>query len=278
MGEEMGGTMKLRRVVAIMLATGVAAVCAGCGPKTVSVPGRGLPSVVVQAIREEDSTLRYSIEASYPQLRGTLSSAVLEKVNKAIADMVLPDIAGLKQNAADDAAWAAQNPSEAIELPVGQSSFLSAKYEIPYLASDLISVRIRFETYSAGAAHGMSYTRVLNARLSDGNRVDTEGLFVDSKQGLQWLSQYCATELKRQYGADYEALKSFIDDGTAPIAENFTSVSLEPGELVVSFDPYQVGPYAAGPREVHVPAGEVQSMLAITLSPDAFNLVLEPSG
>jgi hypothetical protein len=265
-------TVLLLMIAAILLASG------GCRPKTVSVPGRGLPSVVIQTIREEDSTLRYSIEASYPQLRGTLPAATLEKVNKAIADMVLPDIAGLKQNAADDAAWAAKNPSEAVELPVGQSSFLSAEYEIPYLASDLISVRIRFETYSAGAAHGMSYTRVLNARLSDGNSVGTEGLFVDSRQGIQWVSQYCALDLKRQYGADYEALKSFIDDGTAPIAENFTSVSLEPGELVVSFDPYQVGPYAAGPREVHVPVGDVQSMLAITLSPDAFSLVLEPRG
>ena len=88
------------------------------------------------------------------------------------------------------------------------------------------------------------------------------------------LSEYCATDLKRQYGEDYEALSSFVADGTVPTAENFTSVSLEPGELVVSFDPYQVGPYAAGPREVHIPASEVQWMLAVTLSPDAFSLVL----
>lgn len=147
------------------------------------------------------------------------------------------------------------------------------RLRIPYLTNDLVSVRIRFETYS-GDAHGMSYTRVVNARLSDGEIIDTEGLFLDGKQGLQWLSQYCATDLQRQYGADYEALRSFVEDGTAPTADNFTSVSLEPGGLVVSFDPYQVGPYAAGPREVHIPAGEVQSMLAVTLSPDAFSLVL----
>lgn len=270
--------MRVRRAVAIVLTVAVAAMTgAGCRPKVVSTPAVGLPSVVVQTVREEDAMLRYSITASYPQLRGSLSPAVLEQVNKAIAAMVLPDIAGLKQNAAADAAWAAKNPSEAAELPADQGNFLGAEYEIPYLTSDLISVRIRFQMYTAGAAHGMSYTRVLNVRLSDGTIIDTEGLFVDGSQGLQWLSQYCATELKRQYGADYEALKSFIDFGTVPTADNFTSVSLEPGGLVVSFDPYQVGPYAAGPREVHVPAGEVQSMLAITLSPDAFSLVLEPN-
>ena len=70
--------------------------------------------------------LRYSVTASYPQLRGTLSSAVLEKVNKAIAAIVLPDIAGLKKNAAEDAAEAAKNPSEAAQLSADQGSFLCA--------------------------------------------------------------------------------------------------------------------------------------------------------
>jgi hypothetical protein len=227
-------------------------------------------------MREEEETLRYSIRAGYPQLRGTLPAGALEKVNKAIADLVMPAIAGLKQNAADDAAWAAKNPSEVSQLPVDQSSFLSAEYEIPYLTNDLVSIRIRFETYSAGAAHGMSFTRVLNAMLGDGVAIDIEDLFIDGNQGLQWLSQYCATDLKRQYGVDYEALREFVEDGTAPTADNFTNVSLEPGGLVVSFDPYQVGPYGEGPREVHVPAEDVQSMLAVTLSRDAFSLVLGP--
>ena len=249
---------------------------AGCRPKPASIPTNGMPSVVVQTVREEDAMLRYSITASYPQLRGTMSSAVLEKINKAIAAMVLPDIAGLKQNAADDAAWAAKNPSEADQMPADQGSFLGAEYEIPYMTSDLVSVRIRFATYTAGAAHGMTYTRVLNVRLSDGATISTEGLFTDAKQGLQWLSQYCLADLKRQYDTDYEAVKEFVEDGTAPTADNFTSVSLEPSGLVVSFDPYQVGPYAAGPREVHIPAAEVQSMLKFTLSADAFSLVREP--
>lgn len=268
--------MKLKRAVAIVLTAGVAVVCAGCRLKPFGTRKGGLPSIVVQTMNEEDETLRYSIRASYPQLRGILPAAALEKVNKAIVGMVMPDIAGLEQNAADGAAWAAKNLSETAQLPVDQSSFLSAAYEIPYLTNGLASVRIRFEAYSAGAAHGMSYTRVLNARLGDGEIIDTEDLFVDGRQGLGWLSQYCATDLKRQYGADYEALSSFVADGTAPTADNFTNVSLEPDGLVVSFDPYQVGPYAAGPREVHIPASKVQSMLAVTLSPDAFSLVLGP--
>ncbi|MCX6097476.1 MAG: hypothetical protein NTZ77_03190 [Caldiserica bacterium] len=112
--------MRLKRAATIVVTAGMAVAVtmgAGCRPKVVSTPTGGLPSVVVQTVREEDSTLRYSITASYPQLRSTASPAVLEKVNKAIMDMVLPDIAGLKQNAADDTAWAAKNPSDAAQLP-----------------------------------------------------------------------------------------------------------------------------------------------------------------
>jgi hypothetical protein len=268
--------MRPMRAVAIVLTAVTVVACAGCRPTPVNTPRTGVPAVVIKTVKEEDSALRYSITAGYPQLRGHLTAVVAAKINAAIASMIMPDIAGLKQNAADDAAWVAKNPSEAAQLPLDQSNFLGIDYEIPYLTNDLISVRMWFDTYSAGAAHGMSFTRVLNVRLSDGSVIDTESLFTDGKQGLQWLSQYCAADLRRQYGSDYDALKSFVDDGTAPVAENFTSVSLEPDGLVVSFDPYQVGPYAAGPREVRISVDKVQSMLAVTLSPDAFSLVLEP--
>jgi hypothetical protein len=183
--------MKLKMAVAIVLTAGVAVVCARCRPKAVSIPVNGLPSIVVQTMHEEDETLRYSIRVSYPRLRGMLPAVALEKINKAIVGMLMPDIGGLKQNAADDAAWAAKNPSEAAQLPVDQSSFLSAAYEIPYLTNELVSVCIRFETYSAGAAHGMSYTRVLNARLGDGEIIDTEDLFVDGKEGLGAFRVLC---------------------------------------------------------------------------------------
>lgn len=131
------------------------------GQKAVNIPVNGPPSIVVQTMREEDGTLRYSIRADYPQFRTTLFGGALEKVNKAIAAIILPDIAGPKQNAADDAAWAAKNPSEASQFPVDQSSFLNTEYEIPYLTNDLVSVRIRVETYSAGAAHSVNTNKLL---------------------------------------------------------------------------------------------------------------------
>lgn len=265
----------LHTALSLMVAS-VLVVSSGCQPAAVSVL-ETLPAVTVLTVREEDAALRYSIDAEYPQLHGRMPTDAEQRINTAIADMVLANVAGVRENAQADAAWAAQNPSEAAESAVGPSSYLRAAYEIPYLTAELVSVRMRFETYNAGAAHGMQYTRVVNARLDDGEVIDTEGLFLDGKQGLQWLSQYCAADMKRQYGADYEGLRSFVEWGTAPVVDNFRSVSLEPGELVVSFDPYQVGPYVAGPREVRVPAGEVQALLATALSVDAFSLVLEPN-
>jgi hypothetical protein len=41
------------------------------------------------------------------------------------------------------------------------------------------------------------------------------------------------TDLKSQYGADYEALSSFVEYGTAPVADNFKSVSPDAFSLVL---------------------------------------------
>jgi hypothetical protein len=262
--------MRLRIAVTVVLTVAAVVACAGCRPTAVSTPADGgLPAIVMKTVEEQDDALRYSIWARYPQLRGHLAPTVENKVNTAIADMAVREIPGFRKDAANEAAWAAMNGVQE------QNCFLRVDFEIPYLSEDLVSVRMRFENYTGGA-HGMSFTRVLNVRLGDGAILGAEGLFTDGKQGLQLLSQDCAVDLKRQYGADYEGMKSFVDRGTEPTADNFASVALEPGALVVSFDPYQVGPYAAGPREVRIPVDEVRSMLVVTLSPGAFSLVLEP--
>jgi hypothetical protein len=265
------------RTVLPLMVVAVLVASSGCGPA--AVPRlETLPAVTVLTVREENAALRYSVDVEYPQLSGRVPVDVKQKINAAIADMVLADIAGVRENAQSDAAWAEQNPDGDTSVTLDQSSMLRAEFEIPYLAVDMVSVRIRFDSYTAGAAHGMTYTRVLNARLTDGVTLETADLFVDARAGLDLLSRLCAEDLKRQYGPDYEALKTFVEDGTSPVPDNFRSVALEPGWIVVSFDPYQVGPYASGPREVRIAVADMGTTLAITVSPDAFSLTRGTGG
>ena len=46
---------------------------------------------------------------------------------------------------------------------------------------------------------------------------------------------------------------SEVESGAGPKPENFRNWNITPAGLKFSFDPYQVGAYAAGPHEVIVP-------------------------
>lgn len=245
---------------------------AGC--QRSQVASGTMPAVTILIVTEENADGAFSIDAEYPQLGGGLEEGIAERINASIEQLVLPDIDEFRRSAVEDADTSSQGAAAgSTPLPSGFAEYLTVRYEIPYLTADIVCVRLRFETYTGGA-HGMSYTRVLNARLGDGTVLSTTALFRDAQQGLTMLSQYCAADLQRQYGADYESLKPFVDDGTAPVEENYANVSLEPGFLVVSFDPYQVGPYAAGPREVRIPAEDMRSVLTVTPNEGAFTLTL----
>ncbi|MHB8107697.1 MAG: hypothetical protein ACYDH4_09780 [Candidatus Cryosericum sp.] len=150
--------MRNARTVLLLMIAAILLASRGYRPKVVSTPTVGLPSVVVQTVREEDAMLRYSSRQATRSCREHCLRVSSRRSTRAIATMVLPDIAGLKQNAAD-AAWAAKYPSDAAELPADQGSFLGAEYEIPYLTSDIISVRIRFQTITTSAPRGFTNSK-----------------------------------------------------------------------------------------------------------------------
>ncbi len=54
-----------------------------------------------------------------------------------------------------------------------------------------------------------------------------------------------------------------FETGAAPDELNYRNWSLTDAGLLISFDPYQVGPYAAGPQEIAVPYAD----LAVIIDP-----------
>jgi hypothetical protein len=64
---------------------------------------------------------------------------------------------------------------------------------------------------------------------------------------LQVISDYCVTELTARLGADGWM------GGAGPDLANYKTWNITPSGLVVTFDPYQVAAYAAGPQEVLIP-------------------------
>ena len=54
---------------------------------------------------------------------------------------------------------------------------------------------------------------------------------------------------------------AYSEAGADPILENYRNWNITADGLLISFDPYQVAAYAAGPQTVLVPYGELQLVI-----------------
>ena len=68
------------------------------------------------------------------------------------------------------------------------------------------------------------------------------------------LSRYAIAEISTR------DLSPFLE-GAAPTPENYKSWNMQPDGLRITFDPYQVAAYAAGPQTVFVPYSELGDIM-----------------
>jgi hypothetical protein len=105
----------------------------------------------------------------------------------------------------------------------------------------------------SGGAHGMSWNVAFVFDTEAGGFVDPVSLLGDSAAFAGFAAAARDTLLARfGTGAD----TAWIEEGTAPISGNYTSLLPVPDQMGrisgfrVFFAPYQVAPYVAGPQEV----------------------------
>jgi len=119
-------------------------------------------------------------------------------------------------------------------------------------------------SYFSGAAHPNSYSEVVNYDLKNGKALKLSDLFKPGAKYLQAISAYAITDLKKQSkskgSADMLDIES-IEKGAAPKADNYDSWMIERTGLRITFDAYQVGPYAAGPQFVRVPYTSLKELI-----------------
>lgn len=133
-------------------------------------------------------------------------------------------------------------------------SYMWIGYDVEYLSKDLVSIRYLVEFYYAGAAHPGHYFKVINFDLKSGKDIRFDELFVDNGKALNFLSAYCRNQLEKKDIFLFE-------EGLQPIRENFNNWNFESEGLRISFDPYQVAPYAAGSPSILVPYTQLDEYL-----------------
>jgi hypothetical protein len=210
--------------------------------------------VVPKVIKETNKQKFYSIDAEYPQIEG---DARFDGFNREARNLISKDVAAFKAGeTSDEGSEAADLPSET------QKSTLDAGYEFRYATDDLISLSFDEGMYERGAAHGNSVTEVLNYDVKNNKKLALGDLFVEKSTYLTVISNYCMTELKeRAKKEDSAIMPDLIRSGAGPRADNYRAWAITRKGLWITFDPYVVAAYAAGPQYVLVPYSVLKDII-----------------
>lgn len=174
----------------------------------------------------------YEIRAQVPILKAPEMSGYNNQVRQLVEEAIEPFKTELEE-------W---------DLPdemASYRSFMWIGYDVEYLSKDLVSIRYLVDFYYAGAAHPGHYFKVVNYDLKTGKEIPFNALFVDNQKALNFLSSYCKDQLEKKDIFLFE-------EGLKPKSENFSNWNFQSDGLRISFDPYQVAPYAAGSPSILV--------------------------
>jgi Protein of unknown function (DUF3298)/Deacetylase PdaC len=211
--------------------------------------------LVSKQIKENNKKLNYEIAAQYPQLTGG-NNPNLEKFNQAARAAVTKKVAGFKKDMAPEA----DENTEETRPEDSMGSDLTISYTVALAQDDLVSIDFEVSSYFQGAAHPNSYTETFNYDLKNGKQLKLADLFKPGAKYLQAIANYCIADLKKQ--ATEKGLQAEeIDKGAAAKADNYLGWTITKRGLGIDFDPYQVGPYAAGPQFVLVPYSDLKDLI-----------------
>ena len=211
--------------------------------------------VAPKVIRENNKEGKYTVNVEYPQIEG---DSRFDAFNQQARSMINKDIAAFKS--------AEGNPGEEETdlADEAQTSTLDVGYNVRFATDDLISVEFSESQYSRGAAHGSNFTVVLNYDVKNKKKLALADLFQPKSNYLSVISAYCVKDLQDQSKKNDMLMEDQIKEGAAPRADNYAAWTITRKGLWITFDPYQVAAYAAGPQHVLV----LNSALKSIIKPD----------
>ena len=187
----------------------------------------------------------YTIETNTPVLTNGNLDPRLGPFNDYMTALVQQEIDAFKQNL----------QMASVEPIVGGSS-LEINFSQLSPQGNLLSLKFTIFFYFDGAAHPNTYSISATYDLEAGKMLVLADLFQPGTEYLSLISTYCLDELRA--GPFGEAL---FEEGAQPTEENYARWNITPEGLLITFDPYQVTAYAAGPQLVVIPYSELQSII-----------------
>ena len=187
----------------------------------------------------------YTINAQIPFLQGS-DDVRVQNFNTYLKQVVTSEMDAFREGTIANAS----NP------PIAAGSSFDLQYAVIGQRGEVWSVKYSISFYADGAAHPGHYSITINYDLANGREITLDELFISGSNYLQVISDACKAELSTR-GIGFEGFST----GADPLPENFTNWNLSNEGLIITFDEYQVAPYAAGAQVVTIPFSALQSVI-----------------
>lgn len=201
-------------------------------------------TLISQSNEESNQTPPFTIKVQTPQLTGS-DDARVAAFNQYLSGLVTKEVDMWRKSFVENTFPTQTN-----------GSFLETKHTLLYQSGEVWSFKFDFHFYSDGAAHPGSYSITLNYDLGQGRELALSDLFLPNSNYLEAIANYCKSELSKQPFYD-----GAFTQGADPTPENYRRWNITPGGLLITFDEYQVAPYAAGPQQVTVPYAALKDLI-----------------
>jgi hypothetical protein len=213
-------------------------------PTETSVPLYQQVVLQTSSLEEHGQPYGYAVTAQRPVLVGSQDPRV-HNFNTEMKAIVDNAVAGFKQNLADLPA-----------MPDSTASTFDLHYNRLSPPGNILSLKFDIQTYYTGAAHPGDTSQTVTYDLQRGQDLSLADLFVPDVDYLTAISKYCIAQLSaRDIGFQGFEL------GATATAHNYRNWNLTADGLMITFDEYQVAPYAAGPQTVVIPYGQLAPVM-----------------
>jgi hypothetical protein len=239
-------------IIAVLLVlggSGVAILLIHNRPHGKSTVADETPGLRLMTISASQSSPKYSVKVSYPQLVSTQRNPALTRIDVELA------------NAAQGVVVSFENSMYQYQVPsfyANETSTLDGTVATNLLDRQFASFSLDIGQFNAGAVHPFATVTTFNFDEATGKPVQLADLFQPGSDWLSVLSEESRSLLPAVIGQN--SLPDEFGSGTGPSASNFKAWALTPWGLSIAFQEYQVGPYADGQPTILIPFSALQSV------------------
>lgn len=210
--------------------------------------------IVDRQFSESVKAKRLELSAEYPELTGGANAAGF---NQLVKSRVTKELADFRKQMVDLSA------EDLKMLPQGVNNYMEIGYSVEYADNDLISVSFLQSNFTGGAHPNYNYFTI-TYDLKTGKELKLPELFKPGAKYLEAVSAYAIKDLQSRKipdsGENMGLAQDLFAEGATAKAENYQSWNITKKGLMFIFDPYQVGPFAAGSHTVIVPYANLKEI------------------